>query len=140
MADHAKQRSPSQLAVIDGGRRPLTAEQRGAVSEWTEVVRALSPEQLEVLLGLVEEIRRDDYIEKIRRHDLPVIKVLAEVISGWEPDGVYEFARAWVSTLVSRQDGFSWPECNAAQKDEHRRKVEAEMTRRGIFLLDPRPW
>jgi hypothetical protein len=69
-----------------------------------------------------------------------VIKVLAEVISGWEPDGVYEFARAWVSTLISRQDGFSWPECNAAQKSEHRRKVEAEMTRRGIFLFDPRPW
>ena len=140
MADRAKQRSASPLAVIDGGKRPLTAEQRGAVSEWTDVVRALPPGQLEVLRGLVDEIRQEDYLEKVRHHDLPVIKVLAEVISGWEPDGVYEFARAWVSTLVSRQDGFSWPECNAAQKDGHRRKVEQEMTRRGIFLFEPRPW
>jgi hypothetical protein len=139
MADRAKQPFPSQLAVIDGGRRPLTGEQRCAVSEMTDVIRTLPPEQLETLLGLVGEIRREGYLEKIRAYDLPVIKVLAEVISGWEPDGVYEFARAWVSTLISRQDGFSWPECNATQKSEHRRKVQAEMTRRGIFLFDPSP-
>jgi hypothetical protein len=136
MADRAKQPSPSQLAVIDGGKRPLAAEQRGAISRMTDVIRTLPPEQLEVLLGLVEEIGREGYLGKIRPYDLPVIKVLAEVISGWEPDGVYEFARAWVSTLISRQDGFSWPDCNAAQKSEHRRKVEAEMTRRGIFLCE----
>jgi hypothetical protein len=140
MADSAKQRSSSLLAVIDGGKRRLTAQQRGAVWEMTGVIRTVPPEQIEVLLGLVKEIRREDYLEQIRPYDLPVIKVLAEVISGWEPDGVYEFARAWVSTLISRQDGFSWHECNAAQKNEHRRKVEAEMTRRGIFLFEPRPW
>jgi hypothetical protein len=140
MADRAKQRSSSTLSVIDGGRKPLTAAQREAVSELTEVVRALPPEQLEVLLGLVEQIQRENYLEKIRPYDVPVIKVLAEVVSGWEPDGVYEFARAWVSTLISRQDGFSWPECNTVQKDEHRRKVVAEMTRRGIFLFAAHPW
>ena len=138
MVERAKQPFPSPLAVIDGGRRPLTAQQRGAVSEMTDLIRTLPPEQLDSLLGLAKEIQREGYLEKIRAYDLPVIKVLAEVISGWEPDGVYEFARAWVSTLISRQDGFSWPECNAAQKSEHRRKVEAEMTRRGIFLFEPR--
>jgi hypothetical protein len=140
MADRAKQRSTSPLAVIDGGKSPLTAEQRSAVSALTEVVRALPPEQIEVLLGLVEEIRREVYLEKMRPYVLPVIKVLAEVISGWESDGVYEFARAWISTLISRQDGFSWPACNGAQKNEHRRKVQAEMTRRSIFLFAPHPW
>jgi len=81
MADRAKQPSPSRLAVLAGGKRPLTTQQRVAVSEMTDVIRSVPPEQIEVLLGLVKEVQRENYLEKIRPYDLPVIKVLAEVIS-----------------------------------------------------------
>jgi len=115
----------------------LSAEQREAVSELTGIVRDLPYDELKALLWLMGEFRKENYLAKIRSYDIPVVKILAEVISGWEPDGVYEFARAWVSTLIAREDGFTWAEGSATQKQEHRRKVEEEMTRRGICYFDP---
>ncbi len=137
MAGGAQQPSLSSWPVIQGGRSSLSAEQREAISELTHLVRDLPEDEVKALLWLVGEFREESYLVKVRSYDIPVIKILAEVISGWDPDGVYEFARAWVSTLVAREDGFSWAECSPTQKQEHRRKVEAEMTRRGICYFDP---
>jgi len=115
----------------------LSAEQREAVSELTDMVRDLPADEVKALLWLTDEFRKENYLAKVRSYDIPVVRVLAEVISGWDPDGVYEFARAWVSTLIARQDDFSWADGSAAQKTEHRRKVEAELTRRGICYFGP---
>lgn len=96
------------------------------------IIRELSPAQAEVLVALIDEFRRDDFLQRVRDVDLPAIKILADVINGWDPDGVYEFARAWTSTLVAREDDFQWSNCDAEDKEEHRRRVEAEMARRGL--------
>ena len=96
------------------------------------VIRDLSPSQAETLLDLIDEFRQDGFLQRVRDVDLPVVKILAEVINGWDPDGVYEFARAWTSTLVARKDGFEWSDCGPREKEEHRRRVEAEMARRGL--------
>ena len=136
MADRAEQPAPSPWPVLEGGKTPLSSKHREAVSRLTEIVRELPPEQLETLINLGEELRKEDYLAKVRGFDVPVIKVLAEVISGWESDGVHEFARAWVSTLVSREDGLNWADCDVRQKQEHRQKVAAEMARRGIGFPD----
>ena len=93
---------------------------------------SLSPAQAEVLVALIDEFRRDDFLRRVRDVDLPAIKILADVINGWDPDGVYEFARAWTSTLVAREDDFQWSNCDAEAKEEHHRRVEAEMARRGL--------
>jgi hypothetical protein len=96
------------------------------------IVRDLSPAQGQILVQLIEEFRRDGFLDRVRELDLPAVKILAEVINGWDPDGVYEFARAWTSTLVAREDGFEWAKCEAEEKEQHRRRVQAEMGRRGL--------
>lgn len=135
MAEPLKKQST--WTVLPGGVSPLSAEQRRAVAAVTDVVRGLPPRQVKLLVMLVDEFRRDGYLERARSSDLPAVKILAEVISGWEQDGVYEFARAWVSTLVSRQDGFDWADCNPDQKQQHRRQIDEELTRRGLTGVRP---
>lgn len=135
MAKPAKQ--GSAWPVLQGGVSPLSAEQRRAVSAVSQAVRDLSSEDAEMLVRLIEEFRRDGYLGRLRSFDLPAVKVLAEVISGWEEDGVYEFARAWVSTLVARQDGFTWSDCDPGEKQRHRQRIEAEMVRRGLAWPSP---
>ena len=137
MAGGAQHPSPSPWPVIQGGRSALSAEQREAVSELTGKVRPLPADDLKALLWLMEEFQKESYLAKVRSFDIPVIRILAEVISGWDPDGVYEFARAWVSTLIAREDGFSWAECSPTEKEGHRREVDAELTRRGICYFGP---
>lgn len=118
--------------VVAGGVAALTAEQHRAVSKLAALVRRLDDEQACALIELIDEFQRDDYLARLRPDDLPTVKILAEVINGWDPDGVYEFARAWTSTLVARDDGFCWDSCTPRQKTEHHRRVLAEMARRGL--------
>jgi hypothetical protein len=122
---------PVRLPVIDGGRATLSPEQRLALSHIADVIRELSPAQVRALVKLLDEFREDDYLRRVRGFELPAVKILAEVINGWEPDGIYEFARAWVSTLVARQDGFDWERCSEAERQAHRFRVLAELQRRG---------
>ena len=122
--------------TIEGGRAPLSKRQRQAVSFFTDVVRGLPDEQITALIELLFEFRADSYLDRVRPYELPTLKILAEVINGWEPDGVYEFTVAWVSTLVSRQDGFDWTDCTPFEKAEHERRIQVEMQRRGV----PKPF
>jgi hypothetical protein len=122
---------PVRLPVIDGGKETLSPEHRRAISHFADVVRELPPEQVRALLKLLDEFLEDDYLNRVRGLEVPAVKILAEVINGWEPDGIYEFARAWVSTLVARQDGFDWERCSEAERRAHRFRVLAELQRRG---------
>lgn len=121
-----------QLNLIRGGGTSLSTEQRAAITLLTGVVRALPRGQLLTLLRLVEELRGEDLLDKLRETDLPVIRILAEVISGWDEDGVFEFARAWTSTLVARQDGFDWATADSDEKARHREHISEELVRRGL--------
>ena len=125
-------RGRAPLTILRGGEKTLSAEQRAAVSRVTGIIRDLSPSQAEALVSLIDEFRQDGFLQHLRDVDLPAVKILAEVINGWDPDGVYEFARAWTSTLVARQDGFEWSDRDVEEKEDHRRRVEAEMARRGL--------
>ncbi|MEX2301177.1 MAG: hypothetical protein WD733_09585 [Bryobacterales bacterium] len=123
--------TPVRLPVIDGGRATLSPDHRRAISHFADVIRELSPLQVAALVKLVNEFLDDDYLQRVRGFEVPAVKILAEVINGWEPDGIYEFARAWVSTLVARQDGFDWERCSDVERQEHRYRVLAELQRRG---------
>ena len=123
---------PVQLAVIEGGAGPLSKSKFETVSAVTSLLRGLPDEQAQTLVRLLQEFKRDRYLERIRQDDIPVVKVLAEVISGWDPDGVYEFACAWASTLIARQDGYSWHTASPSAKQRHRERVHRELIRRGI--------
>jgi hypothetical protein len=123
--------TPVRLSVFDGGRETLSPEHRRAISHFADAIRELSPEQVKALGKLLDEFLKDDYLHRVRGFELPAVKILADVINGWEPDGIYEFARAWVSTLVARQDGFDWERCNEAERQAHRFRVLAELQRRG---------
>jgi hypothetical protein len=120
-----------KLPVMVGGRETLSPEHRRAISHFAHVIRDLSPEQLRSLMKLLDEFLEDDYLRRVRVFEVPAVKILAEVINGWEPDGIYEFARAWVSTLVARRDGFDWERCSDADRQAHRFRVLAELQRRG---------
>lgn len=122
---------PVRLPVIDGGRETLSPEHRRAISHFADVIRELSPEHVRALVKLLDEFLDDDYLLRVRGFELPAVKILADVINGWEPDGIYEFARAWVSTLIARQDGFDWERCSDAERQAHRFRVLAELQRRG---------
>ena len=124
--------SSAQLSVIEGGASPLTKSKLEAVGAITSLVRNLPDEQVDTIVGLISEFENDRYLERLRQDDIPVVKVLAEVISGWDPDGVYEFACAWASTLVARQDGHNWDTATPAAKQRHRERVHQELVRRGI--------
>jgi hypothetical protein len=122
---------PVRLPVVDGGRETLSAEHRRAISHFADVIRDLSHEHVRALVKLLDEFLTDDYLRRVRGFEVPAVKILADVINGWEPDGIYEFARAWVSTLVARQDGFDWERCSDAERQAHRFRVLAELQRRG---------
>ena len=122
--------------TIDGGRAPLSKRQRQAISFFTDAIRDMPEEQATVLIELLFEFRAESYLDRVRPYELPTLKILAEVINGWEPDGVYEFTVAWVSTLVARQDGFDWSDCTPPEKAEHERRIQVEMQRRGV----PKPF
>jgi hypothetical protein len=121
----------ARLPVIDGGREILSPEHRRAISHFADAIRDLSPEHVRALVKLLDEFLEDDYVRRVRGFELPAVKILADVINGWEPDGIYEFARAWVSTLVARQDGFDWERGTDAERQAHRFRVLAELQRRG---------
>ena len=122
----------NDFGVIEGGRLPLSSDQRRAVSFFADAVRGLPPDQIDALIQLIHEFRRDNYLERVRPFEVPAIKILAEVLNGWDNNGVYEFTRAWVSTLVSRQDGFSWKKSDSSARAEHHSRVDEEMARRGL--------
>lgn len=121
-----------ELDVIQGGAARLSASQSEVLTALGAAVRRLDDPQAMRLLQLLGELSGDGYLGRVRSHEIPVVKILAEVINGWDPDGVYEFARAWTSTLVARQDGFCWDTCTDEQRREHHRRVSAEMARRGV--------
>ena len=118
--------------VVEGGRVPLSTRQRHAVSFFADVLRGFTDEQVDSLVELIGEFRNDGYLERIQPHEIPTVKILAEVINGWELEGNYEFAQAWVSTLVARQDGFDRSDCTSQEKAEHRKRVGLELQRRGV--------
>ncbi len=128
----AEVRRANDFGVIEGGRLPLSTDQRRAVSFFADVVRGLSREQIDALIQLIHEFRCDNYLERLRPFEVPAIKILAEVLNGWDNDGVYEFTRAWVSTLISRQDGFNWKKSDSLARAEHHNRVDEEMARRGL--------
>ena len=120
------------FGVVEGGKIPLSTRQRNAVSFFADVLRGLADEQVDSLVALVREFRNDGYLERMQSHEIPTVKILAEVINGWELEGNYEFAQAWASTLVARQDGFDWSDCTPQEKAEHRKRVGLELQRRGV--------
>jgi hypothetical protein len=97
------------------------------------LVRRLSHDQATLLFGLLEEFERDGYLERVHGHEPPIVKIFAEVANGWDEPGAYEFARAWASTLVAREDGFSWDRASPAEKTKHRANVIDELGRRGVL-------
>ncbi len=121
------------FAVVEGGRIPLSTRQRHAVSAFVDVLRGLTDEQVNSLVELVYEFRNDGYLERVQTHEIPTVKILAEVINGWGLEGNYEFAQAWASTLVARQDGFDWSDCTPLEKAQHRKRVGLELQRRGVL-------
>jgi hypothetical protein len=121
----------AKLPVFHGGRETLLPEHRRAISHFAQAIRDLPPEQVRALVKLLDEFLEDDYLRRVRTFEVPAVKILADVINGWEPDGIYEFARAWVSTLVARRDGFDWERCSDDERQAHRFRVLAELQRRG---------
>ena len=71
--------------TVDGGRAPLSKRQRRAISYFTDAIRSLPDEQVTVLIELLFEFRADSYLDRVRSYELPTLKILAEVINGWEP-------------------------------------------------------
>jgi len=122
----------ADFQVVEGGKVPLAGHQLRAVSHLADLVRGMTPAEVDALVALVHEFSRDRYLSRVRTYELPAVKILAEVINGWDADGVYEFARAWTSTLVAREDGFDWSHCTGEEKSSHCRRIRAEMNRRGM--------
>lgn len=124
--------SSPPFPVIEGGKTTLSGDQRRAVSFFADVVRGLTPEQTGNLIEIIEQFRGDEYLERVRSYEPGAVKVLADVINGWEPDGIYEFTRAWISTLVARKDSFDWAQCSPEEKRRHCLKIDDEIKRRGL--------
>jgi hypothetical protein len=124
--------APSGFEVHAGGRCALSAGQAAALRRIGRLIRTLSDAEAAAAVGLLEELATGNGLEDLREIDMGVLRVLAEVLKGWEVDGVHEFGRAWVSTLISRRDGFAWDRSTVDERAEHRRNVEAEMARRRL--------
>ena len=120
------------LEAVGGSGEALGGVRSDAIRQAAALIRELPEEEAVLALRLLQEFAGDGYLGRVRLHEIPTVKILAEVINGWEPDGVYEFARAWASTLVSREDGFNWDFCSREQKQAHRRRVLDELARRGL--------
>jgi|GEM_PF-2443096 len=120
------------LEVVEGGGRLLGPAGRDALTRVAKVLRALPDAQTACVVDLIEELARDDYLSRMRAVEAPVLKVMAEILNGWDADGVREFGGAWVSTLVAREDGFDWERGSLDQRQRHRERVQREIARRGI--------
>ncbi|MBI1353211.1 MAG: hypothetical protein GC160_02615 [Acidobacteria bacterium] len=120
------------LQVVDGGTRSLGPAGREALADMAKTLRGLPDAQAAAVARLLREFAEDGYLSRLRAFEAPVLKVLAEVINGWDEDGVREFAGAWVSTLVAREDGFDWERGTLEQRQRHRERVAREMARRGL--------
>lgn len=119
--------------IHSGGSEALGRSKARLVQRAAGLIRRLPEDQALRLFGLLEEFERDGYLERVRGYEPPVVKIFAEVANGWDEPGAYEFARAWVSTLVAREDGFSWERATELDKREHRRRVFDELERRGVL-------
>ncbi len=122
------------LEAVGGSGETLGGVRSEAIREAAALIRRLPERQAALALRLLREFAEDGYLERVRSHEIPTVKILAEVINGWEPDGVYEFARAWASTLVAREDGFNWDFSSREQKHAHRLRVLDELMRRGLMF------
>lgn len=120
------------LEVLQGGRRNLSARQGAVIRRLASLIRSLPDDQAAAAVTLLEELALEDGLAGLREIDVGVLRILAEVLKGWEVDGVQEFGRAWVSTLVSRRDGFAWDRSSPEEREAHRRGIEAEMIRRRL--------
>ena len=124
--------SANGFEVHAGGRSSLTQCQAAALHRLAGLIRKLSDDEAGAAAMLLEELSREDGLAGLREIDIGVLRILAEVLKGWEVDGVHEFGRAWVSTLVSRRDGFAWDRSTTAEREAHRRNIETEMARRRL--------
>lgn len=125
--------STSGLQVVSGGGEPLHPAKARLIQMLAGLVRRLPDRQAILLFGLVEEFERDGYLERLQGHEPPIIKIFAEVANGWDEQGSYEFARAWASTLVAREDGFCWDRASPEEKTGHRARIIEELGRRGVL-------
>lgn len=125
--------SSSGLQIVSGGIAPLQPAKARLIQTLAGLVRRLPDDQAILLFGLIEEFERDGYLERVKGHEPPIVKIFAEVANGWDEQGAYEFARAWASTLVAREDGFSWDRASPEEKQQHRARVIDELGRRGVL-------
>jgi hypothetical protein len=121
------------LQVVSGGGESLHPGKARLIQALAGLVRRLPDDQALLLFGLVEEFERDGYLERVQGHEPPIVKIFAEVANGWDEQGAYEFARAWASTLVAREDGFCWDRASPEEKKRHRARVIDELGRRGVL-------
>ena len=121
-----------RFEVLDGGRGNLSRAQADALRRLVGLLRGLPDDQARSAVTLLEELSLENGLGHLREIDIGVLRILAEVLKGWEVDGVQEFGRAWVSTLVARQDGFAWDRSTPAEREAHRRSIDAEMIRRRL--------
>jgi hypothetical protein len=124
--------SAPKFEVLDGGRSTLSAGQGAALRRLARLVRNLPDDQADAAATFLEEISRENVLAGLREIDVGVLCVLADVLKGWEVDGVHEFGRAWVSTLLARRDGFAWDRSTPEERAAHRESIAAEMTRRRL--------
>ena len=125
--------STSGLQLVSGGAESLHPAKARLIRTFAGLVRRLPDDQATLLFGLLEEFERDGYLERVQGHEPPIVKIFAEVANGWDEQGAYEFARAWASTLVAREDGFSWDRATPEEKKKHRASVIDELGRRGVL-------
>ena len=120
------------LEVLYGGGGALGPAGRAALGRLVAALRKLPDAQAAAVVDLIEGLSSDDYLSRIRRCEVPVLKVMAEILNGWDEDGVREFGGAWVSTLIAREDGFDWERGSLDQRQRHRERVQREIARRGL--------
>jgi len=120
------------FVVLEGGAAPISSYRAERLRSIAELLRTLSDEESASLCLMLETFAADGYLRRARPFDFGPIKIMAEVISGWDQDGVYEFARAWASTLIAREDGFAWDRCSPEEKRLHYSRIDAELLRRGL--------
>lgn len=120
------------LEAVDGEGSALGRTRSLAIRRAASLIRNLPEGRAAMLIELLDELARDDYLGRVRPFEVPAVKILAEVINGWDPDGVYEFARAWTSTLVAREDDFDWETADLEAQRRHRERVLDELARRGL--------
>lgn len=123
---------PIELPVVQGGNQMLGPAGREALGRLATALRRLPDAQASCVVELLEELSTDDYLSEMRSCEVPVLKVMAQILNGWDEDGVREFGGAWLSTLVAREDGFDWERGSLEQRQRHRERVQRELLRRGI--------